>query len=67
MFELLGGRKFVSCVIALAISVIFFAVGKIDQSGFVDLLKWVVVVYIGGNVVADIATRIHRPGDPPTA
>lgn len=67
MFEAIGGRKFVSCVIALAIGVIFFALGKIEQGGFLDLLKWTIIVYIGGNVASDIAVMLQRPSQPPSS
>lgn len=61
LFESLGGRKFLACVIALAIGVVFFAVGRIEQGGFLDLLKWTVAVYIGGNVASDVAAIFQRP------
>lgn len=54
-FDAVGGRKFLACLIALVIGVIFFALGRIEQAGFIDLLKWTVVIYIGGNVASDVA------------
>jgi hypothetical protein len=40
LFKILGGQKFTCCLVLMAISVIFFAIGKLSESGFVDLLKW---------------------------
>jgi len=44
-------RKF----IITAISLLFFGValwlGKLSENNFVDLFKWVIITYTGGNVV----------------
>lgn len=63
-FDLIGGRKFLACLIALAIGVVFFALGRIAEAAFVELLKWTLIVYIGGNVASDVAIIFQRPQPP---
>lgn len=61
MFEAIGGRKFLACLIALVIGVVFFALGRIGEAGFIELLKWTIVIYIGGNVASDVAAIFQKP------
>lgn len=40
IFKILGGQKFTCCLVLMTIAVTFFAIGKLSEAGFVDLLKW---------------------------
>lgn len=68
MFDRLGGRKIVACLVAIVSGIVFFALSRLSENGFIDLLKWTVLVYIGGNVASDVAAIIGRrtPPTPPT-
>ena len=45
------GRKFILAVGFTLICCIFFAWGKLDQAGFIELCKWALTGYLGANVV----------------
>lgn len=67
MFEALGGRKLLACLVTLVSGIVFFALSKMSEAGFVELIKWTVLVYIGGNVAADVAAVFSKPPQPPQA
>lgn len=58
VFKFLGGQKFSCCLILILISCTFFAVGKLDQVGFLDLLKWAFVTFSLTHGATDIAATI---------
>ena len=64
IFEKIGGRKLVACLIALVAAIVFFALQKMSEPGFLDLVKWALIVYIGGNVTTDVATMFKKPAPP---
>jgi len=45
------GRKFYIAVGFTLICCVFFAWGKLDQSGFIELTKWALAGYLGANVL----------------
>lgn len=61
MFEKIGGRKFLALVIALSVVVVFFALGKIAEANMIDSLKWIVGIYVAGNVGDSIAAVFTKP------
>jgi len=44
------GRKFWLAVGFTLICCIFFAWGKLDQTGFIEITKWALASYLGANV-----------------
>lgn len=67
LFEMIGGRKFLACVTALCIAVIFFALGRLSEPAFTELIKWTLLAYIGGNVAEGVAAVFSKPPQPPQA
>ena len=51
MIEKIGGRKFILSVVVLVAGVVFFAIGRIDYSQFLDVARWILGMYIIGNTV----------------
>lgn len=65
MLELIGGRK-----MAIALLVVMLSLGAVIMRGdvppgFADMLKYILALFIGGNVVADVAGAVAtRPPAP---
>lgn len=58
LFGALGGKKFTCCLILILISCTFFSIGKLDQPGFIDLLKWSFVTFVLAHAGSDIAATL---------
>jgi len=45
----IGGRKFLIGIFVLVVATALLWAGKLDQTNWVDLLKWTVVGYLAAN------------------
>jgi len=69
MIEKLGGRKFLLTVAACVVFTALFAVGKLTEQGYKDMLLWVIGLFTGGNIgehATDAISSIAQlvPSDP---
>ena len=60
MIEKLGGRKYTLAVLILVSGAVYGIVTKVPFSQFVDLVKWVLGLFIAGNVGAYLTTELKK-------
>jgi hypothetical protein len=65
IFNALGGRKMTLALLVLAIGTVAFFLGKLTESGWLDLAKWDLVGFLGANLGGDFAEMFKRPPEPP--
>lgn len=58
MYERLLSRKFLLSVVILISGVVFLLTGQIDYPQFLSLSKWILGIYVVGNVGAKTAFAI---------
>ena len=59
--DILGGRKMMFAMILLALSTAMVFIGKADFNGWSDFIKWVLGIYVVGNVGEYATTKQDKP------
>jgi len=65
VFNFLGGRKVFFALAVLTIATVAFFIGKLLEAGWLDIVKWTLVAYLGSAVGADAVAVFHKPPEPP--
>lgn len=61
-----GGRRFVLTVGAGIVDTILLCIGRISESGYLQLTAWTVAVYIAGHTIEQVKANatVQTPDDP---
>jgi hypothetical protein len=68
--DFFGGRKMSLALLVLIVGTVAFFLGRLSEAGWLDLIKWDLIVYLGSAVGSDITERFGKqpiPTDPPVA
>lgn len=68
VYNFFGGRKLLWCFVVFAVQAALFGLGILSEGAWMESIKYLSILFIGGNVVVKAVHAFSRnPEQPPSA